>query len=148
MQLIKWEPFSGLTSLRRDIDRLFDSFFESGSRIPIADADWMPRFDLIESVDSLVIKADLPGMNEKDISVSLSGDNLVFKGERKLEKKEKEKQYHRVERRFGSFQRIIPLPVTIEGSKIKAEYKHGVLTLNLPKKPEARPMEIPITVDK
>jgi HSP20 family protein len=148
MQLTKWEPFGGLTSLRREMDRLFDSFFDRGSQLPVVSGDWTPRFDPVESKDTITIKADLPGMNEKDISVSLSGDNLVIKGERKTEKEEKEKQYHRIERSFGAFQRVIPLPVTVEAGKIKADYSKGVLEVQLPKKPEAKPKEIPITVGK
>jgi HSP20 family protein len=148
MRLTKWEPFGGLTSLRREVDRLFDSFFNRESRIIADNDDWSPRFDLIESKDSLVIKADLPGMNEKDISVSLSGDNLIIKGERKNEREEKDKHYHRIERSFGSFQRIIPLPVSIESGKIDAKYNKGVLEISLPKKPEAKPKEIPIEVGK
>lgn len=148
MHLTKWEPFGGLTSLRREMDRLFDSFFDRESRLPGASGDWTPRFDLVELKDSIVIKADLPGMDEKDVSVSLSGDNLVIKGERKAEKEEKDKQYHRIERSYGAFQRIIPLPVTVEAGNIKAEYNKGVLQVHLPKKPEAKPKEIPITVSK
>jgi HSP20 family protein len=148
MQLRKREPFGGLTSLRREMDRLFDSFFDRESRLPVGNGDWTPRFDLVESRDYVTIKVDLPGMNEKDISVSLSGDNLVIKGERKTEKEEKEKQYHRIERSFGAFQRIIPLPATVEADKIKAEYNKGVLEVQLPKKPESKPKEIPITVGK
>jgi HSP20 family protein len=148
MQLTKWEPLGGLTSLRREMDRLFDSFFDRESKLPVGNRDWTPRFDLEESKDSIVVKADIPGMDEKDISVSLSGDNLIIKGERKFEKEEKDRQYHRVERSFGAFQRIISLPVTVDASKINAEYKKGVLEVHLPKKPEAKSKEIPITVGK
>ncbi len=148
MHLTKWEPFGGPTSLRREMDRLFDSFFDRESRLPGASGDWTPRFDLVESKDSIVIEADLPGMSEKDVSVSLSGDNLIIKGERRAEKDEKDKQYHCIERSFGAFQRIIPLPATVEAGNIKAEYNKGVLHVHLPKKPEAKPKEIPITVSK
>jgi HSP20 family protein len=148
MHLTKWEPLGGLTNLRREMDRLFDSFFDRESRLPGVSGDWTPRFDLVELKDSIVIKADLPGMDEKDVSVSLSGDNLVIKGERKAEKEEKDKQYHRIERSYGAFHRIIPLPVTVEAGNIKAEYNKGVLEVHLPKKPEAKSREIPITISK
>lgn len=148
MQLTKWEPFGGLTSLRREMDRLFDSFFDKESRMPVGHGDWTPRFDIAESKDSMVVRVDLPGMDEKDISVSLSGDNLIIKGERTFEKDEKDKQYHRVERSFGAFQRILPLPVTVEAGKVKAQYEKGVLELVLPKKAEAKPKDIPISVGK
>ncbi|MFH1375009.1 MAG: Hsp20/alpha crystallin family protein [bacterium] len=148
MQISRWEPFGGLTSLRREMDRLFESFFDRDSRTAVTNGDWTPRFDLAEFKDSIVIRADLPGMDEKDISVSLSGDNLIVRGERKSEKDEKDKHYHRVECSYGMFQRIIPMPVTVEVGKVKAQYEKGVLELVLPKKAEAKPKEIPITAKK
>jgi len=148
MQIMKWEPFGGLATLRREMDRLFDSFTDREPGQAAANGHWTPRFDLVESKDSIVIKADLPGMEEKDISVSISGDSLLIKGERKIEKEEKEKQYHRIERSFGSFQRMVSLPATVDAGKIEAKYNKGVLEVRLPKKPEAKPKEIPVTVGK
>jgi HSP20 family protein len=93
-----------------------------------------------------VVKAEFPGMEEKDISVTLSGDNLMIKGERKSEKEEKDKQFHRIERSYGVFQRTIRLPVGVDADKIKADYVKGVLEVHLPKKAEVKPKEIPIKV--
>ena len=86
MQFAEWGPFGDLASFRREMDRLFDSFFDRESRFPVGLGDWTPRFDPVESKDSIVIKADLHGMNEKNISVSFTGDNPVIKGERKTDK--------------------------------------------------------------
>jgi len=91
---------------------------------------------------------DIPGMDEKDFSVSLSGENLIIKGERKEEKEDKEKHYHKKERRTGSFQRVIALPVSVDSKKISAEYVNGVLKVHLPKKDEVKPKGIPIGIAK
>lgn len=146
MELMKWEPFSGeLSSFRRQMDRLFDSFFGRESSVwpekPLA-----PMVDVAETPDEIAIKAEIPGMEEKDISVSLSGENLIIKGERKGEKEEKNKTFHRMERWYGAFERVIPIPVSVDPEKIQAEYKKGVLEIRLPKKPEVKPKQIPIKV--
>jgi HSP20 family protein len=145
MDLIRWEPFKELSSIRRQMDRLLDTFFE---REEAPAGIWAPEIDVSENSDEFVVKADIPGINEKDLSVILSGDNLIIKGERKEEKEEKGKHFHRVERRYGSFQRSIPLPVAVDSDKIKAEYSNGVLEIHLPKTAEAKPKEIKISVKK
>ncbi|UCB47523.1 MAG: Hsp20/alpha crystallin family protein [Spirochaetota bacterium] len=123
------------------MDNLFESFFgrERAGR-------WCVDVDVTETPEEIQVKADVPGIDKKDISITLSGDNLMIKGERKEEKEEKTKHSHRIERRCGSFQRILPVPVAVDSSKISAEYKDGVLTVHLPKKAEAKPKEIPIKV--
>ncbi len=107
---------------------------------------WIPAVDVAETKDEIVVKVEAPGMDEKDISVTLSGDNLMIKGEKKSEKEEKDKHFHRIERCYGSFQRVIGLPVSVDQEKIKADYAKGVLEIRLPKKAEAKPKEIPIKV--
>ncbi len=107
-----------------------------------------PYLDVAENKDEVLVKVDVPGIDEKDFSVSLSGDNLIIKGERKEDKEEKEKHYHRIERCYGNFQRIIALPVSVNADKINAEYENGVLEIHLPKKAEAKHKEIPIKLSK
>jgi HSP20 family protein len=146
MDLMKWEPLSGeLSSFRRQIDRLFDSFFGRESSL-WPEKRMAPLVDVAETAEEITIKAELPGMEEKDVSVSLSGENLIIKGERKGEKEDKNKTFHRMERWYGSFERVVPMPVSVDPEKIKAEYKKGVLEIHLPKKPEVKPKQIPITV--
>jgi HSP20 family protein len=123
------------------MDRLMDTFWE---RATFPGERWMPELDVTETSEEIVVKADVPGIEEKDLSVSLSGDNLIMKGERKAEKEEKGGHFHKVERSYGTFQRIVALPVTVDAENIKAEYKKGVLELHLPKKAEAKAKEIPI----
>lgn len=145
MDLIRWEPFKELSSIRRQMDRLLDTFFE---REETPAGIWAPDIDVSENSEEFIVKADIPGISEKDLSVTLSGDNLIIKGERKEEKEEKGKHFHRVERRYGSFQRSIPIPVAVDSEKIKAEYSNGVLEIHLPKTAEAKPKEIKISVKK
>jgi len=149
MKLVKWEPFGGLESFRREMDRLFDSFFgQTRATLPTLVGQWTPRVDVVESDTEILVKVDIPGMEEKDLSVSVSGDDLIVKGERKLESEEKKKQYHRIERSYGTFHRVIPLPSTVDAAKINAEYNKGVLETHLPKKAGAKAKQIPISVKK
>jgi len=147
MALIRWEPFHELETMRHQMDRLMESFW-GRQPLGITEGAWSPACDIIENKDEILVKVEVPGMNEKDLIVNLSGDNLIIKGERKSEKdeKNKDKSIHRIERWYGSFQRVLPLPVSVDASKIKADYKKGVLEVHLPKKPEAKPKEIPITL--
>lgn len=145
MDLIKWEPFGELSTLRRQMDRLWDSFFGPEPAL-FERGRWVPPVDVSENKDEIVVKTEVPGIEEKDISVTLSGDNLMIKGERKSEKEEKDKQFHRMERSYGTFQRVIGLPIAVDPEKIKANYVRGVLEIHLPKKAEGKPREIPIKV--
>ena len=146
MELMKWEPFEReLSTFRRQMDRLFDSFFGRQS-FALSRERLTPAIDLAETPEEISVKAELPGVDEKDISVSLSGDNLIIRGEKKAEKEEKNKSFHRVERWHGSFERVIALPVAIDPEKIKAKYKTGVLEIHLQKKPEVKPKQIQISV--
>jgi HSP20 family protein len=146
MDITKWDPFGGeLSSFRRQVDRLFDSFFgREPSLWPRERA--IPPIDVIETAEELVIKAEIPDVDEKDVSLSLSGENLIIRGERKVEKEEKDKHIHRMERWCGSFERVVALPVSVDQDEISAQYKKGVLEIRLPKKPEVKPRRIPITV--
>ena len=143
MDVIKWDPFKELSAMRDQMDRLLGSFFRSN---PLSGDSWEPDLDVSETDDEILVKADLPGVDEKDLSVSLSGTNLLIKGEKNKEKEEKGKHFHKVERSYGSFQRTVALPVAASG--IKAEYNKGVLEVHLPKKPEVKPQQIPVSASK
>jgi HSP20 family protein len=142
MKLMKWEP-KGLASFHREMDRLLDAFLDRESPFS-TDGDWLPSLDVEESPEEFVVTAELPGMDEKDISVTLSGNNLVIKGEKKREKEEKDKQFHRIERSYGSFSRLVPLPASTAPDKIVAEYSKGVLELHVPKEPDEMPKKIAV----
>ena len=143
MDIMEWKPFKEVTKLRSEMDRLWDDYFGRGRRAFKAES-WVPSVDVSETVDKIVVKAEIPGMDSKDIDISLSGDILTIKGEKKSEREEKEENYHLVERSYGTFARSLRLPVGVEADKIEASYKQGVLTVTCPKKEEvkAKPIEI------
>lgn len=137
--LIRRTEFPELGWVRRELDRLtgalrpFDLFEEPGAM-----AAWSPAVDIAEDEQAITIKADLPEVDKKDIHVGVENGMLTIRGERKREKEEKKKNYHRVERSFGSYERSFSLPEAVEKDKIIAECKNGVLTVTLPKRPEAK----------
>jgi HSP20 family protein len=142
----RWDPFREVGSIRDEIDRVLDSFLD---RLPIRkgkEEPWLPLIDLEESKDELLVRAELPGMKKEDIKISISGDNLTLQGERELKKEDKDKTFHRIERSYGRFERVIPLPAEIEIDKIKAIYEEGVLHISLPKSEKVKPKEIYIDV--
>lgn len=129
------------------MDRLWDSFFDRGGRRKTEEAtDWVPTLDISETKDDLVIKAEVPGLEPKDIDISLSDGILTIKGEKKEEREEKEEDYYLMERCYGSFARSIQLPKRVQSDKIQATYKNGVLKIVLPKSEEAKKKEIKIQV--
>ena len=137
------------SSLWPDAAQLFDNFFNTSLiASPLSDQreSWMPAVDIFEKNGELVLRAELPGMEEKEIDVQLEGNVMTLKGERKLEKEEKESDYHRIESFYGTFSRSFTLPESVDRDKIKADYKNGVLTITMPQKPEVKPREIPVSV--
>jgi HSP20 family protein len=141
-------PWTGTMSLRREMDRLFDRFFEpSGGESPATLGDWAPSLDLSESKDAFVVKAEIPGMDAKDVEVSFQENVLTIKGEKKHEKEDKDERYHRVERTYGAFTRSVKLPVAVDGSKVNAAFKNGLLTVTLPKAPGAKTTSIPVKAE-
>ncbi len=147
-----WRPFRELTPFRdfdrmmREMDRLWGSFF--GRELsPIDGGTWLPSLDVAETENEFVVKAEVPGMDPKDIEISLSDGLLTIKGEKKQEKEENEENYHLIERSYGTFTRSIRLPKEIQSDKIDASYKNGVLKVVLPKSEEAKKKEIKIRVE-
>jgi HSP20 family protein len=152
MALIKWResnPFKDLLDLQREMNRLFDVSLGRSTRgeTALAETVWAPAVDIYDEKDNLVIKADLPGMTQKDIDVSVEDDVLRIKGEKKKESEVKEDNFYRVERAYGSFERSFTLPSNVDVAKIKAGYKDGVLQLTLPKKEETKPKQIKVDVN-
>ena len=130
--------------MKNEMDRLFDRFFETGWPEMPKLGEWQPSLDLSETKDAVVVKAELPGVEQKDIAVSLQEGMLTIKGEKEAEKEEKDKRYHRVERSYGAFFRSIRMPAAVDASKVTADYKSGVLTVTLPKAAEAKGTTIPV----
>jgi len=145
-EILPWRARRELEGLRREMDRLWESFFGERAGIEAAEA-WLPALDLTETKDNLIVKAELPGVDPKDVEITLSGNVLSIKGEKKQEKEEKEEDYHLIERRYGSFVRSIRLPVEVQEDKIEASYKNGILKIVLPKVEKAKKKEIKIKVE-
>lgn len=147
MDIMKWDPFRDMVSIRDEIDRLFDgSFGRMPAKRSVMEGIWAPLVDIEETKDDILIRAELPGMKKEDIKISVSEGRLQIAGERSKEKEEKEGTYHRIERTYGRFQRVVPLPVEVEAGKTKATYKDGMLEVRLPKAEKAKPKEIGIEV--
>ena len=142
--IMEWKPFREVSRLRREMDRLWDDYFGPGRRALQPMAEWAPAVDVSETGDRIVIKAEVPGIEVKDIDISLSGDVLTIKGEKKSEREETKENYHLVERSCGSFFRSLKLPAAVEVDKIEAIYEKGVLTVTCPKKEEVKPKTIEI----
>jgi HSP20 family protein len=145
MDLVPWRPFGGeLSSLRREMDRMWDRFFGEAPLGRRIGEEWWPSVDVSETKDNLVVKAELPGLEAKDVDVSISGDVLTIKGEKKKEEEEKDEHHHYVERCYGSFQRSFRLPTNVKSDKIDASFEKGVLKVTLPKVEEAKKKKIEV----
>ncbi|PYP99342.1 MAG: molecular chaperone, partial [Acidobacteria bacterium] len=141
MAIVRFEPFRELISLQDRMNRLFNESYRSqGSEDDWAlGGTWAPAVDIYEHENNIVIKAELPGVDPKDVDIRLDNNVLTVNGERKLDNEVKKENYHRVERSYGAFTRSFTLPTTVDPSGIKAEYKDGVLRVTLPKREEAKP---------
>ena len=146
MELMPWRPFGELGSIRSEMDRLWNKFLGETPFARSFTEEWSPSVDISETKDKLVIKAELPGLDTKDVNVSISGDLLTIKGEKKKEEEEKDEHHHYMERYYGSFQRSFQLPVNVKTDKIEATFDKGVLKVTLPKTEEAQKKEIEIKV--
>lgn len=144
-ELMEWRPFREISRLRREMDRLWDDYFGPGRRaLKPMEMEFAPAVDVKETADQIVIKAEVPGIDAKDINISITGDVLTMKGEKKSEHEEKEENYHLVERSYGSFARSLVLPAAVDMDKIEAKYDKGVLTITCAKKEEVKPKAIEI----
>jgi HSP20 family protein len=149
MKLVRWLPNRGngssLMTIPADVDRLFEDFF---SPAPFH-AGWpsaAPAVDVEETPDGYAFRADLPGMQPKDVKITMNGDTLTLRGERKREEKKTEGALHRIERSYGSFERSFTLEQPVRADQIKASYRDGVLEIHVPKADEAKPREIEVQV--
>ena len=140
-------PWVGTAGIKSEMDRLFDRIAEMKWNELPALGDWAPSMDVSETKESLVCKLEVPGMEQKDIQISLQENLLTIKGEKRQEKEEKEEHYHRIERSYGSFTRSLRLPVAVDASKVTATVKNGVLTVVLPKTPAAKGTTIPVKAE-
>lgn len=143
--LSRFEPFRGASALQDQINRLFSDVFEGPSGESSL-TTWAPAVDIFETEHELVVKADLPDVDPKDLDIRVENNVLTIRGERKFEKKVSEENYLRVERSYGAFARSFSLANTVNSENIKADYQNGVLTLTIPKREEAKPKQIKVNV--
>jgi HSP20 family protein len=142
----RWDPFRELSKAQDQVSRFFeDNFLRRASESSLS--LWAPEVDIHETQDALVLEADLPGLEEKDLDIRVENNMLTIRGERKFEKKVSEENYLRVERSYGSFCRSFSLPHTVNAEQIQANYRNGVLTVRLPKREEAKPKQIKVSVN-
>ncbi|TBR58165.1 Hsp20/alpha crystallin family protein [Mastigocladus laminosus UU774] len=136
MSIIRWQPFREIDTIRQQINHLLDEWMhgqEHENLFPKLNTTWTPAIELKETETDMILKAEIPGMEAKDLDVEVSTDVVAIAGEYQQEKQEQDKGFLKTEFRYGQFQRIVPLPVPVKNDQVKAEFKNGVLTLTLPK---------------
>ena len=148
--LIPWKSFSDLQDVERRFEDIFSRPFLPAAwrRVPTVEMGWAPAIEVIEKEDKFVVKAEIPGMKEEDVDISVVGDTLTIKGERKSESEVKDEDYYCCERSYGSFSRSITVPANVDAAKIEASYEDGVLEVSLPKAPEVKPKKIAVKAKK
>jgi HSP20 family protein len=146
MAIIRWEPFREVDTLQRQMNQLFDNLTKFDD-FGFKDADFMPAAELHETPEAIELKLEIPGMDAKDLDVQVTAESVAVTGERKSETKTEEKGVTRSEFRYGRFQRVIPLPTRVQANDVQAEYKNGVLSLNLPKAEEEKHKVVKVNVN-
>jgi HSP20 family protein len=151
MAIVRWEPFRDLLNLQERMNRMLGEY--RGAAAASDDewalgGSWAPVVDIYEQGNDIVLKAELPGVDPKDVDIRLENNVLALRGQRKFENEVKKENYHRVERSYGSFSRSFTLPSVVDQKSIKADFKDGMLTIVLPKREEAKPKQIEINVGK
>jgi HSP20 family protein len=138
------DPFRDVSDIQSEVNRLFDGFFGRRDQGGPVERLWAPSVDMYETKDELVVAAELPGLTEKDVHVSVAGDMLTLRGERAWKQEAKQENYYRGERWFGKFERSLPLPIPVQADKVTANYRDGVLTIRLPKAEDMKSRDIKI----
>lgn len=149
-RIVRWDPFRNLASLYSRLDRLFDGSLrglQGGQREEALEgAAWAPAVDILDKENEIVLRADLPGIDPKDVDIQGQNGTLTLRGEQKFESDVKEDNFRRIERVYGTFVRSFSLPQSVDSEKVGAEYTNGVLEVTLPKRPEAKPKQIKVAV--
>ena len=146
MAIVRYNPFRELRAMQEQMNRLLDLAWNREPGEELREGIWQPPVDIFEDAVSLIIKAELPGVDQKDIDVRIEDNTLIIRGERRQDEEIKKENYHRIERYYGSFQRSFSLPPAIAQDKVQASCDRGVLTITLPKKEETTPKQITVEV--
>ena len=150
MALISWEPVAELNTIQNEMNRLFNTFFDSSDQAGVGNGPprrWLPAMDLMESADHYVLRADLPGLGDEDVNIQFEDNILTISGERKAERSEPQAGYHRLERASGSFSRSLTLPDGVDPAGIEAHFARGVLEIRVPKPEQRKPKTVQINLD-
>lgn len=143
----RWNPWSDLLSLQEEMNKLFESSMgPATSRTGLLGTAFMPPVDVVRDKDSIIVRIDVPGMKKEDLEITMLHDRLFIRGEKKQESKPDEKSTHRLERFYGSFERVIDMPTPVDVEKIKATFRDGVLEITAPLRAEAKPRQIAVEV--
>jgi HSP20 family protein len=147
MTIVRWDPFRDLSTMQERVNRVFGDFYRGSDDDVMRRGTWVPPVDIFDAGNhQLVIKAELPDMNKEDIEITIENNALTLRGEKKMDSTIKDEQCHRIERAYGAFSRSFSLPPSVDGSKVTADYKNGVLTLTLPMREESKPRQISVQV--
>jgi HSP20 family protein len=146
MTVVRWDPFRDLITLQDRMNRLFDESMRGARPADEGTTSWSPAVDIYETENEIVLKAELPEVNQKDIDIQIENSTLTIQGERQPDTTIKQENYHRIERATGRFNRSFTLPSLVDQEKIKAEYKDGVLKIELPKREARKPKQIKVTL--
>jgi HSP20 family protein len=143
--LTRWDPFRELSTIQDRMNRLFQDAYSPNREEGLSTAAFAPAADVYEDENHVTLKLEVPGIDEKDLDIRVENNTLIIKGERKFEKDEKEENFRRVERQYGSFVRSFTLPSTMDSDNINASYDKGVLSITIPKRAEAKPKQIQVS---
>lgn len=146
--LTRWDPFRELSTIQDRMNRLFQDAYAPNREEGLSTAAFAPPADVYEDENHLTLKLEVPGIEEKDLDIRVENNTLIIKGERKFEKEEKEENFRRMERQYGTFVRSFGLPSTVDSDNIHANYDKGVLTIAMPKRAEAKPKQIQVSSGK
>jgi HSP20 family protein len=146
MVVTRWDPFRELASLQNRVNSLFQDYGRTGQDELTTAGSFVPPVDVYEDEHKVTLKLEIPGINQDDVDIRLENNTLTVRGERKFEKEEKEENFHRIERRYGSFARSFTLPNTLDPDSVAANYENGVLKIELAKRAEAKPKQIKVNI--
>jgi HSP20 family protein len=144
MALVRWEPVREISSIQNEVNRLFNSFFDTP--VTASERRWLPAMDLVETDDQFILRADLPGLSENDVGIELEDRVLTISGERRAEHEDRKEGYHRVERAYGRFTRSLTLPEGVDPEAVEARFDRGVLEVRIPKPEQPKPRRVTINV--
>jgi HSP20 family protein len=144
--ITRWDPFRDLTQLQHRMNRLFEENYAPKRQEELGFGSFMPAVDVYEDEHAITLKMELPGIDEKDVDIRIENNVLTVHGERKLEKEEKQENFQRVERQYGSFTRSFTLPNSVDTDNVKAHYDKGVLKIEMSKRAEAKPKQIKVNI--